>query len=272
MCGRSSAPCSVADPLGAVAGPSGPIEVLVTGDGSPTTLFAHGLAGSITETRPFGSGVDGTRVFFHFRGHGDTPDYDAPWTYDELSDELVAVREVYGARRGVGVSLGAGALLLTAVRQPGVFERLVVILPAAIAAPRTDQSLARVEAMAQRADAGDVEGLAQLLLAEQPEGLRQRRVVQMWARMQATRLASPAIAPVVRDIPRLHPLDDAAELAAVTCPVLVIGQEDDEAHPSRLVHELAEALPDARTEVFSPGGVVWSHRAELRRLISAFLN
>lgn len=211
-------------------------------------------------------------MFFHFRGHGDTFAPEAAWTYEGLSEELAAVQDGYDARRGVGVSLGAGALLLAAVQRPDVFERLVFVLPAAIAAPRADRSLARVEAMAQRADVGDVEGLTLLLLAEQPEAVRERRVVQMWARMQASRLASPAIAPVVRSIPQLHPLDDTSQLAAVTCPVLVIGQQEDEAHPSRLVHELVEALPNARAEVFSPGGVLWSHRAELRRLVSGFLN
>ena len=51
-------------------GPDGALEVLTTGSGLPSTVFAHGLAGSIETTRPFGSGVTGSRTFFHFRGHG----------------------------------------------------------------------------------------------------------------------------------------------------------------------------------------------------------
>ncbi|HET7661061.1 MAG TPA: alpha/beta hydrolase, partial [Oryzihumus sp.] len=51
-------------------GPDGALEYLLTGSGGPTTVFGHGLAGSIETTRPFGSGVEGTRAFFHFRGHG----------------------------------------------------------------------------------------------------------------------------------------------------------------------------------------------------------
>src|SRR3954454_15874353 len=41
-----------------------------TGSMVPTTVFAHGLAGSIADTRPLGSAVAGRKVFFHFRGHG----------------------------------------------------------------------------------------------------------------------------------------------------------------------------------------------------------
>ena len=54
----------------------------MTGPGEPVTVFAHGLAGSIDETRPFGSGVRGSRVFLHFRGHGATS---APGDHLDLS-------------------------------------------------------------------------------------------------------------------------------------------------------------------------------------------
>ena len=46
------------------------LEYYVTGEGDPTTVFAHGLGGGIADTRPLGSGVAGRKVFFQFRGHG----------------------------------------------------------------------------------------------------------------------------------------------------------------------------------------------------------
>ena len=42
-----------------LAGPVGHLEYLCTGDGDPSTVFAHGLGGTIETTRPFGSGVPG---------------------------------------------------------------------------------------------------------------------------------------------------------------------------------------------------------------------
>jgi pimeloyl-ACP methyl ester carboxylesterase len=255
-----------------VRGPYGPIECLVTGSGHPVTLFAHGFAGSIEETRPFGSGVLGSRVFFSFRAHGLTPSVDLPWTYAGLTAELSSVRTVYGATRALGVSLGAGALLRAAVDDPGAFERLVVVLPPALDEPRRGRALERVKAMARSAAVHDVDGLTGLLLAEQPADVRTRRAVQMWARLQAERLCSGNLRDVIEQIPALFPLDDRSSLASVTCPVLVVGQHDDEAHPSRLVHEIAEVLPDAQTEIFSAGGVLWTHRAALRSLVSTFLN
>jgi pimeloyl-ACP methyl ester carboxylesterase len=258
--------------VGSVRGPNGPVESLVTGAGEPVTLFAHGFAGSIGETRPFGSGVVGSRVFFSFRAHGLTPATEPPWTYTGLTAELDAVRAAYGATRAVGVSLGAGALLKSAVDAADAYERLVFVLPPAVDRPRSGRAVDRVLAMAERAAAHDVEGLTALLLAEQPEQVRSRRATQMWARSQAQRLSGPALRDVIVQIPALVPLEDRSLLRRVTAPVLLIGQEQDEAHPSAVVHEIAEALPNARVEIFSPGGVLWTHRARLRAVVSGFLN
>lgn len=255
-----------------VAGPEGPLEVSVHGAGKPVTIFAHGLAGSIAQTRPFAAGVDGTRVFFHFRSHGQSISPASPWSYAALELELMAVRDAYDARRGLGVSLGAGALLRAAAHCPDLFERLVLVLPAALDAPRIGRAVDRVQVMAERAEAGDAQGLASELLAEQPAHVRDRRVVRLWARQQAEQLIEPMIRRSMRTIPLLHPLEDAAVLQAVTCPVLLVGQDDDEAHPSAVVDQLAAALPHATSKVFGSGGLMWTHRAELRPLISAFLN
>jgi pimeloyl-ACP methyl ester carboxylesterase len=255
-----------------VEGPRGPLEYLVTGGGRPVTLFAHGFAGSIAETRPFGSGVSGTRVFFHFRGHGQSGDGNGPWTYAALAAELRTVRLASSATRALGVSLGAGAVISAAVSNPEAFERLVLVLPAAVHEPRRTRALDRVEAMARRADADDVDGLTSLLLEALPAALCQMPAVRGWAFQQAQRLADPRLRGAIRQVPTLHPVDDLSALAAIGCPVLVVGQRGDDAHPVQVVRELSEALPDVRTEVFPPGGVPWTSRADLRRVISTFLN
>jgi pimeloyl-ACP methyl ester carboxylesterase len=258
--------------VGTVPGPDGALECVVTGSGDPVTVFAHGFAGSIGETRPFGSGVLGTRVFFHFRAHGASAAPDLPWTYAGLEAELRAVGAAYGATRGLGVSLGAGALLRSAVCSPDAFERLVVVLPPALDRPRSGRAVTRVQAMARHAASHDAAALTALLLAEQPEDVRRRRATQMWARSQAERLSGPALRDVIVQIPALVPLEDRTLLARLTAPVLLIGQEEDAAHPSSVVHEIAEVLPNASVEIFPPGGVLWTHRARLRSLISGFLN
>jgi len=254
-----------------IPGPDGLLEVVVTGGGVPATVFAHGLAGSIDETRPFGSGVAGTRVFFHFRGHGSSGGSEAPWTYDATAADVRAVMQRYDARRGLGVSLGSGALLRVAANEPAAFDRLVLVLPATIDRPRQDAAVSLM-ARAELVEHRDLDGLAASLVAEQPVGVRDRPDVRLWAQRQARRLSSTTVARALRELPPQHPISSRDQLADVRCPVLVIGQEGDAAHPASIARELASLLPDADLEVYDDGGVLWSHRAEVRRRISTFLN
>ena len=236
------------------------VEYLVTGSSDPVTVFAHGLAGSIPETRPFGSGVEGRSAFLHFRGHGASSAPRTGWTYATLAEELRAVADHLHATRAVGVSLGAGALLRLVADQPDRFERLVLMLPAGIDRPRAAPAVRRMRRLADHLDRGNLDAAAGLLVAEQPESVRDRADVRVWARRQAHRLATSSVSRALRELPALAPLPDRAVLGRVRCPVLVVAQRDDDAHPVQVAVELAEALPAARLEVFHGGGVLWTHR------------
>jgi pimeloyl-ACP methyl ester carboxylesterase len=255
-----------------VEGPTGPLEVVVTGEGMPVTVFAHGLASSIDETRPFGSGVRGTRVFLHFRGHGASYAPQSTWTYESVAAELMAVSREYDARRAVGVSLGAGAILRAAHEAPDCFERLVLVLPGALDRPRHDAAITRMESMARLVASRDLAALADALVAEQPTGAQGRTDVRVWAERRARRLAGTNVAQALLDLPSRYPLDAPADLSAVTCPALVVGQEGDAAHPADLARATAARLPNATLHIFDADGLVWAHRAEVRALISTFLN
>jgi 3-oxoadipate enol-lactonase len=248
------------------------IEYVVTGSGSPVTVIAHGLAGSIPETRPFGSGVKGSKVFLHFRGHGGSSAPDTRWTYAAVADELRAVADTVGATRALGVSLGAGALLRLVAHDPDRFERLVLVLPGSIDRPRADPAIRRLEQMADHIANRDIDALADLLLSDQPVDARSRPDVQVWSRRQARRLAGTSVARALHELPAQHPLDDRSVLSAVTAPALVIGQRGDDAHPADLARELAASLPHAHLTLFDAQGILWSHRRELRRLVGEFLN
>lgn len=250
----------------------GHLDFLVTGAGAPVTVFAHGLAGSIAQTRPLGSGVAGSRAFLHFRGHGASSAPETRWTYKALAAELRAVADHVGATRALGVSLGAGALTALLADAPDRFERLVFFLPAALDRPREGAALDRLEAMADLVDDRDVDAVAALLLAEQPTGVRHRPDVLHWVRRQAATLVGTPVSRALREMPRQHPLANRGILSRVRSPALVIGQDGDDAHPVAVAADLAEALPKAELHVFGPDGALWSHRRELRELVAGFLN
>lgn len=255
-----------------LAGPAGLLEFTTTGSGLPGTIFAHGLGGSIQTTRPFGSGVRGSRTFLHFRGHGGSVAAQTPWTYGALANELRTVADHVGATQALGVSMGAGALSALLANTPLRFERLVFVIPAVLDQPRTDDALAPLAEMAHCADSGDAAGLAALLLAGEAESVRTQPAVQLWCRRRAALLVGTPVSHALRALPAAVPLADRAVLAAVTVPALVIAQEGDPAHPVWVAEQLAATLPDARLEVMAPGGIIWSHRDAMRDLIGRFLS
>ena len=153
-------------------GPDGLLEFITTGSGLPATVFAHGVDGSIETTRPFGSGVKGSRTFLHFRGYGASTEGERPLTYAALEQDLSAVADHVGATQALGVSMGAGALCSLLAHTPLRFERLVFALPAVLDRPRTDRALDGLELSAavplmDRAVLGAVRAPALVIAQEQ---------------------------------------------------------------------------------------------------------
>lgn len=267
-----------------VPGPHGAsIEILLTGAGEPSSLFVHGLAGSIATTRPYAGQVRGRRTFAHLAGHGRsstmlparTAAHPGPdWTYAALAAQVRAVAD-HGhvrATRALGISMGAGALCALVADDPDRFDRLVLVLPAVLDRSRGDRAMSRFADLARLVDHGDVTGVAAHLLAEQPEPARSRPDVQVWCRQQAQRMVDSSVAGALQAVPHEVPLTDLGRLHAVAAPVLVIAQESDPTHPVSTARELAEALPSATLEVLPPGGLLWEHRARVRALVGEFLS
>jgi pimeloyl-ACP methyl ester carboxylesterase len=250
----------------------GGIEYLTTGSGSPVTVFAHGLAGSIETTRPFGGGVSGTKAFFHFRGHGASAAPETDWTYSALAGELDAVSRRTGATRALGVSMGAGAICRLLELDPGRFERVVLVLPAVLDTPRRDRALDRLLRMAELAEERDVDGVTELLLLEQAAGVRVRPDVLAWCRRQAQVIVATDVRRALRTIPHATAMSDRAALQRVSSPMLVISQADDAAHPVAVAEEIGRQVPHAHVEVLPAGGILWQHRDQVRRLIGRFLD
>lgn len=263
-------------PTSVLAGPSGPLEYLTLGSGLPSTVFAHGLAGSIESTRPFGSGVTGRRTFFHFRGHGRSATPEGDWTYAALARELGAVADEVAATRCLGISLGAGALCALLAGDPQRFERLVFVVPASLDArgerARTPSVDDRFSALAEALDSRDEVAAAEHLLSVQPRATHDDPDVRSWVRSRARALLGTDVTRALRSFPGSVPLADRAVLNRVTAPALVIAEEGDDVHPVEVARQLADALGDAGLEVLPPGGLLWTHRRRVRELVSEFLS
>ena len=231
------------------------VACTVLGEGGPVTVFAHGLGGSSAETRPLAARLPGTRVLLDFRGHGGSVALPGGWDYDLLADDLLGVADAFGATRAVGLSVGAGALLRLLSRDATRFERLAMVMPAALDRNRDDGATLAIRRLGRAIDARDVETVTDLLLAELPVEVRDRRGVRLLLARRAAQLATrPAPRPRRPD----RPLDDRAVLADVVAPTLVVAQQEDPLHSVDLAAELVAALPNASLLTLPAGGVFWT--------------
>ncbi len=251
----------------APAGVVGDVSFVVLGEGGPVTVFAHGLGGSVAETRPLATRVQGTRVLLDFRGHGSSALQPEGWDYDSLADDLLAVADAVGASQAVGLSLGAGALLRALTRDPSRFRKLAFVLPAAIDATRRDGATERLHRLGAAIGAVDARAVADVLLEELPADVRTRRGVDALVLRRAQQLVTrPAPAPRAED----RPLPDRSLLAQLDVPTLVVTQQGDQLHPADLGRSLAEGIGADLLEL-PEGGVFWTDAKRLQLALADHL-
>ncbi len=254
------------------APPAATLEQLVTGAGAPVTVFAHGLAGSIADTRPLASAVTGTRVFFQFRGHGRSAAPAGAWSFAELAADLAGVATAHAATRALGVSLGAGALCRLLTADPTRFERLVFFLPAALDTPPAPASRDRFDTLLTALTSGDAARVELLLADDVPAALAASPAARAYLRERAAVLLADPPARQLATVLRDPPCPDPGLLAAVTAPALVLAARGEPRHPVPVAERLAAALPAATLHVYDEPAPVWTARADLRTRISGFLN
>lgn len=251
--------------------------VLTFGDGTPVTLFGHGFSGAIRDSRPFATGVDGTRALVNLGGHGGRPSPGRPWTYQTIADQLADALERTRATRALGVSMSAGGLArLITSRHPAAakLEKVAFVLPASfdgfpdhIAARNAEH----LHLMRGLLEAGDREGLYEALLATEPEDLTAAKPVQDWVRQKVDALFDTDMSDGVGLAGEIA-VDNPEAAAEFSGEVLVLTHEDDPAHPVEMAQRYAEAFPTAELIVLPAGSILWKGRSEVRRILTGFFN
>ena len=225
------------------------------GSGGPVLLL-HGGLGSAENFSELTSTLAGHHeVWVPERyGHGRTPDTAAPFTYDDMAAQTVAFLDAVGVESAhvVGYSDGANIGLLLASRSPSRIERLVSI---------SGNFAVSALTMPPPGSRGDLTALfAELtetyerLSPDGPDHLstikaKSNRMWQDWTGI---------------------PL---ADLAAITCPTLVVGADADVVTLEHTV-ALFQAIPDAELAVV-PGtshNLIHEKPAMLAALLLAFLH
>ena len=237
----------------------------------PAVVFQHGLCGDRTQTAqvmPEGF----RRLTLECRGHGlSEAGPVAALSIARFTEDLGAMIATEGERPVVGgISMGAAIALRLAVTQPAKVRALVLARPAwgteASPANMAPNLLAGDFIAAGRSLAEfDATPLARQLAEEAPDNLASLRGFFSREPLATT-------AELLRRISVDGPGIDAADLARLDLPVLVIGHGRDHVHPLALAEELAGLIPGARLVRITPKADDPSaYRTDFRAALAAFL-
>lgn len=219
------------------------------GDGPPLVL----LHGGMSDGTGWGMQVPALAEQFHLyvpdrRGHGRTPDTDAPFSYDAMADETVAFVEavVGGPAHLVGWSDGGIVALLVALSRPDLVDRQVVI---GTNFHHDGLNPADLD-LGEGPDDPEVAMMKMLYVANAVDGeehwpVYYAKTSRMW---------------------REEPTLTVADLARITAPTLVMAGDDE---PVPLAHTCAlyEALPTS--ELFVVPGASHGVPLEQPELVNA---
>jgi pimeloyl-ACP methyl ester carboxylesterase len=226
------------------------LHVEIDGEGEPVTVLAHGLTNSSQELAAFTPLVAGTKVRFDFRGHGRSSVPETGYGFADFARDLDAVANAYGARNAVGTSLGAGAICHLLGEDPARFERIVLLLPAALDVVVGGEGFLRTASILESMP---LDQAIDTLLSEpgraakylEAPWLRELDLL-MWKDLNASGVAK-ALRGIVGDVA----IRDRELLRKVDAPVLIIGREGDPIHPAEVSRVLAELFPNAELILLS---------------------
>ena len=247
------------------------LHVEVDGEGSPTSVFAHGLTNSCRETARITPFLPGTKVRFCFRGHGHSSSPETGYRFADFARDLEAVADAYGADVGCGTSLGAGALCHLVAAKPDRFRKLVMLLPAGL--DRPFELKERLLRTARMIDGKPMAEAVQALLddPERRENYERFPFLREVDRDNLATLNPVGIPRAIRELVNDWPLEDREHMRAVTAPTLLISRRGDDIHPAIVGEILADIMPNAELMMFDDGDAMWQGLPQILARVSEFL-
>ncbi len=225
-------------------------------------VFLHGLGGSRSQAQAAIVGVSGVRrIVIDAPAHGESARSAVPLSFGSFADAMVDLLDELDVERAIfgGISMGSGIALRIALDFPQRVSGLVLVRPAWTDQPGRPH-LDIIAAMGAWIDRDGVSSARGIL---ESDGRFQE--------IEATvPLAAASIARTIDGVEETgrpdvlgamvdsHPIDDLADLAAVTQPALVVATERDPLHPTEIADETAVALPNA-TSLLAPARYIEPH-------------
>lgn len=246
--------------------------------GAPPVLFLHGLAGSARNWRPQLRALRESHraIAFDARGHArsEAPEDASAYSVAAMVDDALGV---LGGEVGpgtaavwVGLSMGATIALEAALGHPELVRGVVLV---SYPGGRSQASIAKAShVFAEALDREGSEAAGARFVWGPDSGLDERGAT--WVRQGFLEHSAHGLSSCLRGVlaPRLPLEERAAELLALSVPVLVVAGETD--LPSVVSSRfLAEAVATARLEIVPGAGHVVNLAApdHFNRVLSRFL-
>jgi cholest-4-en-3-one 26-monooxygenase len=257
---------------------SGRTWVEIQGSGSPF-VWTHGFTSSIAGEDSVGMdqllrALPGTRlVRYDARGHGRSAPArevgDGAWS--ALANDLLELVTALGLEPAIagGASMGTATTLHAALRAPGAFRGLVLVIPPTAWDTRKAQAdlyLAGAALIEARGVDAYVEAMREAMRSRPMPGLtaeQQERMLADFRSKSATDLARMLRGAAASDLP------DPALLEKLELPALVIATKGDPGHPLSTGERLVELLPNAELRVVETLAELGSARDDLVRFVTA---
>lgn len=238
------------------------------------TVLAHGLAASSIDIAPMATELPGTRVLFDFRGHGRSASPPASDGYDlaAMRRDFEAIADRVHATFALGVSMGASVILSLLEDEPERFERVVLVLPAAVDRPMPGAEWYRM--LSQRIASEPLERIADDSLATDEVRRATERAPAWRDRLHGlvTRMSGPGLPHALHAVPNgPPPVRDPSSLRRVTAPVLIVGHEGDAIHEAGAARALASWFSDAIVEIAPEPLAMLDDMTSFSRRLAAFL-
>ena len=232
--------------------PRGTFEVRTHGESGQPLLLLHPLALSGEIWRPVAEwfAARGRRVLaMDARGHGESDWDGAPFTVEDMADDVAAVVEALdtGPVDLLGMSMGGSTAVAVATGHPERIGRLVLADATSCYGPD------RVEVWEERARTAEQKPRTELIdfqlsrwfserfRESDPEACR--RVVDVFLAADSAAHAAACRA--------LGSFDQSDRLGEVRAPTLVLVGDEDYATPPAMAEVLAEGIPGARLQVLA---------------------
>ena len=244
----------------------------------PVVLWQHGLGAARTQpAEVFPSDVPWRRLTLECRGHGESDLGDpARLSFAQFAADALALLDHLGIERAVvgGISLGAGLALRLAAEHRQRVRGLILARPAWLDGPSPDtQAAYREVAEALRAH-GVVEGAR--VFEQSPNLARIERVAPDNAvslRWFFSRARPETTVELLSRITLSWPGVTQAAMQTLNLPTLVIGNDQDDAHPLAYARQLAAWMPGAQLRLITSKSLDRaSHVREFRQAMAEFLN